>query len=251
MSGLISDGRAAAVDPPAGLLILHHGRGSNERDLLGIADIIDSAHQLGVVAPRAPLRLPGSPGFHWYLVPRVGYPDPATFDAASRDLAAFHDEVWEQTGIPPERTILGGFSMGAVMSYALGLAAERPAPAGILAFSGFIPTVAGWQPSLADRTGLRVFIAHGRYDGVIDIEFAEQARDLLTAGGLDVEYHEHNGGHEIDRSDLGAAVGWLRPTLGLGGDSGRDRRRTDKQSADSSGRPGSDLRSQSSPPQDR
>jgi phospholipase/carboxylesterase len=224
MSELISDGRAAAVNPPAGLLILHHGRGSDERDLLGIADVLDSARQLRVVNPRAPLRLPGSPGFHWYVVPRVGYPDPATFDAAYHSLAAFHDEVWERTGIPPERTILGGFSMGAVMSYALGLAAERPPPAGILAFSGFIPTVVGWEPSLADRTGLPVFITHGRRDPVMEIGFAQRARDLLTAVGLDVEYHEHDGGHEIDQRHLGTAAGWLRRTLGLGADpSARDR----------------------------
>ncbi len=219
MSGLISDGRAAAISPPAGLLIVHHGRGSDERDLLGIADVLDSARKLRIVTPRAPLQLPGSPGFHWYIVARVGYPDPATFHAAYRALAASHDEVWERTGIPPERTILGGFSMGAVMSYALGLAAERPAPSGILAFSGFIPTVVGWQPSLSDRTGLRVFITHGRRDSVLEIGFAQRARDLLTAGGLDVEYHEHEGSHEIDPSHLGAAVGWLRRTLGLGDDS--------------------------------
>ena len=64
-------------------------------------------------------------------------------------LAEFHDGLWERTGIGPERTILAGFSMGAVMSYALGLHADRPRPAGILAFSGFVPTVEGWEPSLA------------------------------------------------------------------------------------------------------
>ena len=47
--------------------------------------------------------------------------------------------------------MLGGFSMGSVMSYALGLGADRPAPAGILAFSGFVPIVDGWQPDLASR----------------------------------------------------------------------------------------------------
>lgn len=216
MSGLVADGRAAAIAPPAGLLILHHGRGSDERDLLGLADVLDPGRRLTAVTPRAPLQLPGSPGFHWYVVPRVGYPDPETFDAAYRALAAFHDDVWERTGIPPERTVLGGFSMGTVMSYALGLGADRPAPAGIMAFSGFIPTVAGWQPSVADRTGLPVFIAHGRHDSVIDIEFARQARDLLTAGGLHVEYRERNGSHEIDPSDLAAAGGWLDRTLGPG-----------------------------------
>ena len=41
--------------------------------------------------------------------------------------------------------------MGAVMSYAMALGADRPAVAGILAFSGFVPTVEGWEPALADR----------------------------------------------------------------------------------------------------
>ena len=107
--------------------------------------------RLHVATPRAPLTLPGSPGYHWYVVPRVGYPDPETFHAAYRQLAAFHDELFERTGIGPERTVLGGFSMGTVMSYSLGLGPDRPAPAGILAFSGFIPVVEGWEPDFAGR----------------------------------------------------------------------------------------------------
>jgi phospholipase/carboxylesterase len=198
---------------PAGLLVLHHGRGTDERDLFGLADLLDSQHRLHVAAPRAPLELPGSPGYHWYRVPRVGYPDPDTFEQARAKLAAVHDELWERTGLSAEQTVLGGFSMGTVMSYALGLAGERPAPAGILAFSGFIPTVEGWEPSLADRRQLRVFISHGRRDPVIDVTFAHQARDLLTAGGLNVEYHEHEGSHHIDPRQLELAAGWLGDTL--------------------------------------
>ena len=106
--------------------MLHHGRGTDELDLLPLADALDPARRLHVVTPRGPLQIAGSPGYHWYTVPRVGHPDPQTFAAAFRALAAFHDELWERTGIAPERTILGGFSMGAVMSYALALARERP-----------------------------------------------------------------------------------------------------------------------------
>src|SRR4249919_3456862 len=127
--------RAARGDPE-GLLVLHHGRGTDESDLLGLADFLDPERRLRVVTPRAPLQLPGSPGYHWYLVPRVGYPDRETFEAARTGLAELHNELWEETGIGPERTVLGGFSMGAVMSYAMGLGADRPAVAGILAFSG-------------------------------------------------------------------------------------------------------------------
>src|SRR5271154_4167706 len=115
-----------AAGEPAGLLVLHHGRGTDEHDLLPLGDALDPQRRLHVVTPRAPLRLPGSPGYHWYLVPRVGYPDPDSFRAAYAELAAFHDQLWERTGIRPERTVLGGFSMGTVMSYALGLGADRP-----------------------------------------------------------------------------------------------------------------------------
>src|SRR3954468_19456758 len=157
MSALTFQERPAAGEPE-GLLVLHHGRGADENDLLGLGDVLDRERRLHVATPRAPLAIPGWPGHHWYVVPRVGYPDPDTFRAAYDKLAAFHDELWERTGLTAAQTVLGGFSMGSVMSYSLGLAASRPAPAGILAFSGFVPVVEGWQPSLADRVDTRVFI---------------------------------------------------------------------------------------------
>jgi phospholipase/carboxylesterase len=205
-----------AAGKPAGLLILHHGRGADEHDLLGLADVLDRERRLHVVTPRGPLTVPGWPGNHWYVVPRVGHPDPDTFAASYARLAAFHDELWERTGIGPARTVLGGFSMGAVMSYALGLPAERPAPAGILAFSGFIPTVEGWQLELGSRPRLRAFIAHGRQDPVIDVAFARRARALLDGAGLPVEYHESDAAHQIDPRQIPAATRWLSATLAGG-----------------------------------
>jgi phospholipase/carboxylesterase len=197
----------------AGLLVLHHGRGTEERDLLGLADLLDPERRLRVVTPRAPLSLPGSPGYHWYLVPRVGYPDPDSFHAARAALAELHDELWEESGVGPERTVLGGFSMGAVMSYAMALGAERPAVAGILAFSGFVPTVESWEPVFEDRLETRALIAHGRRDPIIEVGFAQRARDLLEAGGLDVTYRESEIGHQIDPAHLADATVWLGETL--------------------------------------
>ena len=197
----------------AGLLVLHHGRGADEHDLLPLADVLDPQRRLHVVTPRAPLTVAGWPGNHWYVVPRVGYPDPDTFRSSYELLSRFHDELWERTGIHPAQTVLGGFSMGTVMSYALALAGERPPPAGILAFSGFIPTVEGWSPQLHDRSTTRVFIAHGNKDPVIDVDFARDARAQLLAGGLDVDYREFAGGHEIDRADIPAAGNWLHSTI--------------------------------------
>ena len=204
--------------PPAGdaegLLILSHGRGTDEQDLLPLADVLDPTRRLHVVTPRGPLRRPGWPGYHWYAVPRVGYPDPESFAAGYRALAELHDELWQRTRIGAERTVLGGFSMGTVMSYALGLGPDRPAPAGILAFSGFIPTVEGWEPDLTGRAATRGLIAHGRNDPVIDVEFARQARQLLEGAGLEVDYRESDAAHNIDPADIPRATAWLATTLG-------------------------------------
>jgi phospholipase/carboxylesterase len=202
-------GERPAQDDADGLLILHHGRGADAHDLLGLADVLDRSHRLHVVTPQGPLTLPGWGGYHWYQVPRVGYPDHQSFHASYKRLTDFHDQTWERTGIPPERTVFGGFSMGTVMSYAAGLGAGRPRPAGIMAFSGFIPTVDDWSPDLRSRAGMSVFIAHGRADQVIEIDFAHRARAELDAGGLEVEYLEGDGGHQIDPAALAPAIGWL------------------------------------------
>ena len=198
---------------PTGLLVLHHGRGADEGDLLGLADVLDPVRKLHVVTPRAPLALPGWPGYHWYLVPRVGYPDPATFRDAYGALASFHDDLWARTGLTPEQTVLGGFSMGTVMSYALGLGPDRPAPAGVLAFAGFVPVVEGWEPDVTRRT-TRFFVAHGRNDPIIEVGFGRRAQELLEGAGLDVEYHESDAAHEIDPRHVPAAVAWLGVLVG-------------------------------------
>src|SRR3954465_1733075 len=146
MSELIFAERPAAGEP-SGLLVLHHGRGTNEQDLLGLADVLDPERRLHVATPRGPLTLPGWPGHHWYVVPRVGYPEPATFPHASRRLARIPDAPgtparlpggrWPPPPLPPRRPALGGFRVVAVMSSSLGVGTDPPPVAGILAFSGF------------------------------------------------------------------------------------------------------------------
>jgi phospholipase/carboxylesterase len=212
VTSLVLRERPADGDP-AGLLVLHHGRGADEQDLLPLADVLDPQRRLHVVSPRAPLTLPGWPGYHWYVVQRVGYPDRDTFKAAFGALADLHDELWQRTGLTPEQTVLGGFSMGSVMSYSLGLGPGRPAPAGVLAFSGFVPVVEGWEPELESRGGVRVFVAHGRGDPIMGVDFARQARELLENGGLEVEYHETDAAHNIDPEVVPGAAAWLAATI--------------------------------------
>ncbi|MCD6016571.1 MAG: phospholipase [Solirubrobacterales bacterium] len=190
----------------AGALVLNHGRGADERDLYGLLEALDPERRLLGVTTGAPLTGVPPGGRHWYLVPRVGYPDPVTFTGSYKQLTGFLDALLAQRGIAWERTVIGGFSMGAVMSYAVGLGPRRPSPAAILAFSGFVPTVEGWSPALDDRGGLPVLIHHGRNDPVIGVEFARRARELLAGAGLEVEYLESDAGHWLPPEALAPAV---------------------------------------------
>ncbi|MGH2735126.1 MAG: alpha/beta hydrolase, partial [Actinomycetota bacterium] len=132
-----------AKGDPAGAMVMLHGRGADEHDLYALFDILDPEQRLMGFTPRGPLTLPPG-GAHWYVVRRVGYPDPYTFFPTYKKLGSWLDSIEGETGIPLERTIIGGFSQGAVMSYASGLGRGRPRPAALLCFSGFVPVVEGF-----------------------------------------------------------------------------------------------------------
>jgi phospholipase/carboxylesterase len=208
---------AHRVRPPAGepegALVLLHGRGVDESDLFPLLDELDPERRLVGVTPRAPLRLPPG-GFHWYAVERVGYPHRETFMQSFETLTAWLESFAEETGIPWSRTVIGGFSMGAVMSHALALAKGRPSPAGLLAMSGFIPEVEGFELDL-ERPGLPIAITHGTLDPVISVEFARLARQRLEAAGNRLLYRESPVGHGIDPAVLPDLRAWLRATIEL------------------------------------
>jgi phospholipase/carboxylesterase len=196
---------------PAGALVLFHGRGADEHDLFPLLDALDPERHLLGLTPRGPLALPPG-GAHWYAFREVGYPDPSTFLPTFELVSAWLDAIAAETGIPAGRTILGGFSQGAVMSYAFGLGRGRPRPAALVALSGFVPTVDGFEldpePPLPP-----VAIAHGTLDPVIGVEWGRRARDLLGAAGADPLYLESPVPHTIDprilprlRSFVGAAL---------------------------------------------
>lgn len=188
----------------AGAIVLIHGRGADAGDLESLLDLLDPDRRLLGVFPRGPLLLPPG-GRHWYIVRQVGYPDPGTFLPTFEELAGHIDSLLAERELSWEQTALGGFSQGAVMSYALALGAARPSPAAILAFSGFIPSVEDFDLVLGDRALLPVSIAHGTLDPVIEVGFGRAARDRLTAAGLDVRYREDPVGHTITPASLAQA----------------------------------------------
>jgi phospholipase/carboxylesterase len=201
---------------PDGALVLFHGRGASELDLFPLFDELDPGRRLVGVAPRGPLRLPPG-GYHWYALHRIGFPDRDTFLAAYELTSAWLDELPETTGVPLARTIVGGFSQGAVMTYALSLGHGRPSRAGVIALSGFIPTVDGFELDLESRAGLPVAIGHGIYDQVIDVEWSRRARDLLVGAGLDVTYREAPLPHTVDPEFVVELRGWVSQALARAG----------------------------------
>jgi phospholipase/carboxylesterase len=193
---------------PAGALVLLHGRGTSEQDLAPLLDVFDPRGRLVGAFPRGPLQLPPI-GYHWYAVEQVGYPDPETFLATFERLQSWLGGLAERTGVPIERTVLGGFSQGAVMAWAMGLGPGRPRPAGILAMSGFIPTVPGFDLQLDGLDGLPVAITHGSQDPVISADLGRDARDRARAAGADVVYRETEVPHIVDPRVVPGLVEWL------------------------------------------
>jgi phospholipase/carboxylesterase len=173
-----------------------HGRGADENDLAPLLTALDPDRNLLGLLPRAPLALPPG-GRHWYGLRQVGSPDRETFLQTFALLSGWLDGVLEENGIAAERVVLGGFSQGAVMAYSLGLTAARPRPAAILAFSGFIPRVEGFELDLEGRAGLPVSISHGSLDPIISLEWGRDARERLEDAGLAVRYREDPVPHTI------------------------------------------------------
>ena len=183
-----------------GALVLFHGRGADENDLFPLLDVLDPERRLHGYTPRGPLSLPPG-GAHWYIVPRVGYPDRDTFLGSYAAVADWLDEL------PYERVVLGGFSQGCVMALSLALGAGRPRPLAVCGFSGFIPVVDGWEADLSSVPP--VAYGHGIYDPVIPVEFGRRVRDTLTAAGGELLYEEYPLNHTLDPEFLVAVRDWL------------------------------------------
>ena len=183
-----------------GALVLFHGRGADEHDLFPLLDILDPERKRHGYCPRGPLSLPPG-GAHWYAVYEVGHPDPVTFAPSYAAAGAWLDSL------PYSSIWLGGFSQGAVMSYALGLGLDRPRPDAIVAMSGFIPQTEAWEPDLTQLPPIA--IAHGIYDPIISVEYGRTAKRVLEDAGAEPLYREYPIDHTIDPSFLLEACAWL------------------------------------------
>lgn len=196
-----------AEGEPAGTLVLLHGRGADETDLYPLLDVLDPARRLRGLTPRGPLALPPG-GRHWYRLGGIPTPEPDTFWPSFTALG----ELLDGLGTP---LVLGGFSQGAVMSYALGLGrSAEQRPAALIPLSGFMPAVEGLELDLSALDSLPVAIAHGSFDPVIPVDYGRAARDALAAAGADVTYHESPMAHTIDPAIVPALRGIVLAATG-------------------------------------
>lgn len=203
----------AAAAQPAPAVILLHGRGADETDLMGLVPALPPTAIYAAV--RAPLPFAYG-GFGWFVGDASGYPDSVSFLRSLGLLQAFLSALPARLPLDPERVAVVGFSQGAAMAAALALSAQAPARAfGIL--SGFLPAdvVRGGGPQPAGRVTRFAFVAHGSFDPVIPVQAAQMVRDRLAEHGIVVTYRLHAEGHRIGEEILGELAAWLRQVLDL------------------------------------
>ncbi len=194
---------------PHPTLILLHGRGADEEDLLGLAPALDT--RLLLVAPRAPL-LFSYGGYTWYEVAETGVPEPQGFRESCDRLSQFLDDVLKGYPVDPARLFLFGFSMGTAMAYAMAL--TRPALfRGVAANSGYIPENTHLTYRWTELSGVEFCVTHGTGDPVIPVTAAQRARTLLEAARAVLSYREYEMGHEISEESLADVNAWMAHLL--------------------------------------
>lgn len=202
---------------PTQAVVLLHGYGSDGNDLIGLAphwrDALPEAVFISPNAPE-PCRLYGA-GFQWFDISlegdRLAKRQSGVMEARPV-LVEFLDDLWSQTDIAPERTILAGFSQGAMMALHVGLSMPQPLM-GIIGFSGaFLPPEGFGTTPMAKSP---VCLIHGDMDDVVDPEHSADADVALRLAGYDVSYHVSPGtGHGIAPDGLEFATGFIRKLAG-------------------------------------
>ena len=203
---------ADGSSPP--LLLLLHGVGSNERDLMGLTPWLDE--RFFVVSARAPITL-GSEAYGWFRFeftpsgPVV--PDPREAQNSYRLILRFMDELPEVYGVDPDRTYLMGFSQGTIMGLSITL--TRPDKvAGIVAMSGRFPDAIRPQIAPPEKLqGLPILLQHGTGDPVLPIHYGRAAREALDGLPVKLDYHEYLMGHHVTQESLADTSAWLTARL--------------------------------------
>ncbi|MBI5316398.1 MAG: hypothetical protein HZB34_10540 [Nitrospirae bacterium] len=204
-----TDGKGGGHGP---LVLLLHGFGAPGDDLLSLADELDVPTGTRFVIPEGPLTLSFGPSDAraWWLIDMariaadraagrirdLSNEIPRGLAPARETMLAFLKEVERTFGADPHKTVLGGFSQGAMLSCDVMLQSDHPY-AGLVQLSGNLLAQQIWGPLIPKRKGMPVFQSHGMQDEILPYVGAERLRDTLSQSGLAVEWHRFRGGHEI------------------------------------------------------
>jgi phospholipase/carboxylesterase len=193
------------------VIILLHGKGSNEQDLYALRASLPQRY--AIVSVRAPYKR-GDGGYQWFEGTQVsnrldGNPQELALSRAR--ISRFVDELVKKYGFDKQQVYLVGFSQGAIMSYQVALTEPgKIRGIGVMSgaiFSSFMPLLKP-SPELAH---LRIFISHGEDDPWIPLPYAHDANRILLGLHLTPEFHVYPGmQHEINQDALKDLVTWLQ-----------------------------------------
>lgn len=203
----VPSGRADSEELP--LVVLMHGRGADANDLADVAPMIDGAGGYRFVFPNAPKPFEAYPGmtFGWSWFD--GWPPVGNSFFESRTLVlTFLDEITRR--YPTTKTVVSGFSQGALMAFDVGFRTELPV-AGVIAMSGAI--FEGEMPDFRARKDQPVLVIHGTGDDMIPVLAARRARRILEENGLEPEYHEFPMGHHVTPESMDVVKRFLERCL--------------------------------------
>ena len=191
---------------PRPTLILLHGRGTDENDLLDVSSSFDS--RLLVVSVRAPYRFPYG-GYTWFDLDEQNGINKDQLTQGCDALIQCLNEVQQKYPVDHQRLFLFGFSMGAMMSLTVSLAYPHRFK-GVIAHSGLLPKEDRLRYRWDDLNGLSFFIAHGTFDPIVPVALSRQAYQRLLDAGAQVDYHEYPIQHTISEESLNDAALWVQ-----------------------------------------
>jgi len=198
--------RDASAPSPAPLLVLLHGRGSDENDLLGLTPYLDPRFQ--VVSIRAPRKFSYG-GYTWYDLFEIGKPNVDHLVESHQLLLETIDSIQRELPVDPDRTFLLGFSMGAMMSFAVALTHPERIR-GVVAHSGYVPEGTPLPYRWKDLGQTEFFVAHGTEDPIVPVEMGRRSEELLRSAGASFTYQEYPIPHTISDESLSDLAEWLR-----------------------------------------
>jgi phospholipase/carboxylesterase len=200
---------------PKQLMVLLHGYGADGSDLISLGvEWRELWPDMMFVSPNAPERCEMSAsGYQWFPLRTDRIAGRIEGAANARPVIVnFLIDLWAQTGVLPQDTVLVGFSQGAMMALHVGTSLDQQL-AGIVAFSGAFVPAEGFEAGRFAKPP--VALIHGDRDGVVEPQLSREAADLLTANGVDARLHMSVGvGHGIAPDGLEFATDFLLGRLG-------------------------------------